>query len=172
MRAQPCAHARAHTHTSTLCSRVSRHTHAHKHTAPTMATSPASPYKASLWKAKAPEVALWGGPQLGSAGLMGISPGTSGASGLGQLWHPAWLGHFIAVHTTDDKTKKWELQAYWNTILCSSAHPHFPRSPVGPRSGRGPLPHPSWALGASKLQLRQTTPYLFCPQEEALWLQL
>lgn len=75
----------------------------------------------------------------------------------------AWLGHFIAVHTAGDKTKKWALQAYLSTVLPSSAHPHFPWSPVGQRPGRAPLLSSSGVLGAAELQLRPASPYPLSP---------
>ncbi|XP_027466786.1 uncharacterized protein LOC113932226 [Zalophus californianus] len=125
-RVQPCTHTstllphaptcsalHTHKHTAPTCSQVSSlarsHVtslvHAHTSTLLPHGSSPASPYKASLWKAKAPEVALWG-PQLRSAGLMGTSPSTSGAAGWGQHGHPAWREHFITIHTADDKTRR------------------------------------------------------------------
>lgn len=82
-------------------------THTHKHCAPTRAASPACPYKASCGRQR-PRKWCFGGPQLRSAGLMGTFLSTSGASGLGQHWHPAWLEPFITIHTTDHKTEKWE----------------------------------------------------------------
>lgn len=92
---QPC------THISTLLPHTCSALHAHKHTAPTMAASPASLLIRSLCAEQGP-----------GSGDRAVSPGQQAswgfppsfhASALGWSWHPVLLGQgVITVYTTDD----------------------------------------------------------------------
>lgn len=82
------------------------------------------------------------GAQLRSAVLMGTSPSTSGAAGPGQHGHPAWLDHFITIHTTEARLRSGSTRP-----LCAKVPtPLFQGHQWGRDKARGPLPHPSRAL--------------------------
>ena len=90
---QPCTHMTAPTHTCVLSL---AHTHTHTWLPGQLPPQPLSPYKASLCKAKAPEV-VPGSTGLGQLAGRGF-PSASAASGLGRQG-------VIRVYTTDAKTQ-------------------------------------------------------------------
>ena len=93
------------------------HTHTHTHTHARTPHPGLSPYKASLCKAKAPEVALE--PLAGSAGPT-VSP-----RGFGCIWGPAWPGRGSAMSTAQMTrlTSGNATPAHQAVFICPSPSP-------------------------------------------------